>query len=639
MSHLRLAPSTSQIQSAQFVNDYINHPDYRLVAAFFLGWVFLSSLRHIWFSAFLQELMWTLYEIANRLRGRAVTSERFPQEKPGDAHRSSLEQRDGLVLILCLGFMLASLASFLSLLTFYPYGTRGACTFVIAATSIASQAARVFGLLILIHNLKNRSVGPWELRILLALLGLGTILSGITIGIGSGQLVAPMMVPNVALCFRRRFLPTSLASSGVNFTLELYIIIRSLSLMRPPRLRLRIVRDAGVIQAGSLLFFDLLIVVPNTIFTSLLAEFILYSIGALGVLAAFNSSFGQTNLGPTQPAGPNLNSNTRGPRNAVRAPEALSLQGNISNRVSNNDNAPFSGPNWDIEAQFSSLRDPREIRRAHIPPLDRFYGEASSAQPVQASAPTIAYDSITLAAQLQHPKRLRREKILSYSSPIWATFGAPRRDEDTEESTRPEMTIEVAGSSTSSIISHTGHSRERDTKVLRSSSILGSDIIRATSSNERKNRMRVRGSAIGPTLSLTASIPSSSRRVTHQSLQSRLSAYPSADDDISPVSLIPKSAEQSTRRTSSLGKRSKSSRSSKSHKSSSSMRSVKAAATTPAEEGPPEPPTPWIGTWTGRARVSRTFSATSRGNRASFVRGPRPPPSPMRMRNSRLSGA
>jgi len=167
MSRLRLAPSTSQVQSAQFVNDYISHPDYRLVAAFFLGWVFLSSLRHVWFSAFLQELMWALYEIANRLRGRAVTSERFPQEKPGDAsaHRSSLEQRDGLVLILCLGFMLASLASFLSLLTFYPYGSRGACAFVIAATSIASQVARVFGLVILIHNLKNRSVRTWELRI------------------------------------------------------------------------------------------------------------------------------------------------------------------------------------------------------------------------------------------------------------------------------------------------------------------------------------------------------------------------------------------------------------------------------------------------------------------------------------------
>ena len=423
--------------------------------------------------------------------------------------------------------------------------------------------------------------------------------------------------------------------------------------MRPPRLRPRIVRDAGIIQAGSLLFFDLLIVVPNTTFTSLVAEFIPYSIGALGVLgkslfklvsretnavpsAAFNSSFGQTHLGPTQSGGPNLNSNSRDPRNAVRAPGASFRQGNTSNRIFNIDNPPYSGPNWDIEAQISSLRDPRDMRRVHThPPSDRFYAEASSARLVQASGPTIAYDSMTPATQLQPPNRLRREKILSYSSPIWATFGAPRRDEDTEESTRPEMTIEVEGSSTTSVISH---SHERDTNVLRSSSILGSDIIRATSSNERKNRMRVPRSATGPTLSLTASIPGPSRRATRQSLQSRLSAYPSTDDDISlPVSLIPKSAEWLTRRTSSLGKRSKSSGSSKSQKSSSSMRSAKAAATAPTEESPSVAPTAWIGM---SARVSRTFSPSSRGNRASFVRGPRPPPpSPMRMWNPRLSGS
>jgi len=176
MSLLPLALWASQDQGAQFVNGYISHPDYRLVAAFFLGWMFLSGLRHVCFSAFVQELMWTLNGIANRLRGRAVTSdsERFPQEKPGDVHRRSLESRDGLVLLLCMGFMLASLASFLSLLTFYPYGSGGACAFVIAASSIATQVARIFGLLILIHDLKNRLVGPWELRIFLALLVLGT---------------------------------------------------------------------------------------------------------------------------------------------------------------------------------------------------------------------------------------------------------------------------------------------------------------------------------------------------------------------------------------------------------------------------------------------------------------------------------
>ena len=81
-----------------------------------------------------------------------------------------------------------------------------------------------------------------------------------------------------------RFLPTSLASSILNFVLELYIIIRSLTLMQPPRMKLTIVQNARIVQAGSLLLFDLLVVIPNTTSTNLLAEFIPFSIGALGVL-------------------------------------------------------------------------------------------------------------------------------------------------------------------------------------------------------------------------------------------------------------------------------------------------------------------------------------------------------------------
>ena len=83
-------------------------------------------------------------------------------------------------------------------------------------------------------------------------------------------------------------MPTSLVSSILNFVLELYIIIRSLSLMQPPRPKLSIVQDARIVQAGSLLLFELLVVVPYATFTSLTAEFVTYSIGALGVLGKLN---------------------------------------------------------------------------------------------------------------------------------------------------------------------------------------------------------------------------------------------------------------------------------------------------------------------------------------------------------------
>jgi hypothetical protein len=46
--------------------------------------------------------------------------------------------------------------------------------FVVAATAVASQAARVFGLLILSFDLKRCMSGPGELRIFWILLLLGT---------------------------------------------------------------------------------------------------------------------------------------------------------------------------------------------------------------------------------------------------------------------------------------------------------------------------------------------------------------------------------------------------------------------------------------------------------------------------------
>lgn len=70
----------------------------------------------------------------------------------------------------------------------------------------------------------------------------------------------------------------------LNIVLELYIVIRSLSLMQLPRMKLSIVQNASIIQAGSLLLFDLLVIVPYATYTNFVAEFVPFSIGALGVL-------------------------------------------------------------------------------------------------------------------------------------------------------------------------------------------------------------------------------------------------------------------------------------------------------------------------------------------------------------------
>jgi hypothetical protein len=109
------------------------HIPSRLVAAFFLGWVFFSGFRHVWFSALIQEMMWTCKAISDRLQGKAEEPATFTgslHENPARMHGSKMnrrKQRDAPVLLLCMAFMLASLSSFLSLLTFYPNAGQTAC--------------------------------------------------------------------------------------------------------------------------------------------------------------------------------------------------------------------------------------------------------------------------------------------------------------------------------------------------------------------------------------------------------------------------------------------------------------------------------------------------------------------------------
>jgi hypothetical protein len=104
------------------------------------------------------------------------------------------EQSNILILLQCMAFMLASLSSFLSLLSFDSSGSTTACgehgptilrkiclsrpdvclAFVVAATTIASQAARVFGLVILGLDLKRCITRQWESHVFWVVLGLGT---------------------------------------------------------------------------------------------------------------------------------------------------------------------------------------------------------------------------------------------------------------------------------------------------------------------------------------------------------------------------------------------------------------------------------------------------------------------------------
>jgi hypothetical protein len=279
----------------------------------------------------------------------------------------------------------------------------------------------------------------------------------------------------------------------------------------------------------------------------------------------------------------------------------------------------IAGPDLDIEAYASSSSSPGATRRHSMISLDGHHDQTLSTpspQPYQVSIQT------PREAQPEPRNSLRRKKILSYSNPVWATFGPPL-DESSSASIYSETSIDVMRSPTSN-----DHSHERSTKFLSATStILGSDIIRRTTLNKGKDRMRTRYSIPNLPLSSTSSVPSSSRRAVHYSWLSRAPAYSTTREDTSQEGM-PSSLRSASLLSSKSKHGSKSSRSSRSRKSSNSTRSAKITGFKLAEESPLVPV--WIGSSMDRASLARPPASLPR-DRVGFVRGPRPPPSPLRM--------
>lgn len=286
----------------------------------------------------------------------------------------------------------------------------------------------------------------------------------------------------------------------------------------------------------------------------------------------------------------------------------------------------IAGPGPDIEACVSPPpSSPGSTRGYSVIPADGHHDETLSTPSPQPHQVSI---HISPEAQLEPGNPLRREKILSYSNPVWATFGAPQ-DESSSESTHSETSIDVMRSPPTS----NDHSHERSTKFLSATStILGSDIIRRTTLNKGQDRMRIRRSIHNLTLPSTSSAPSSSRRAIHYSWLSRAPAYSTTCEDTSQEGpTLPKGGVPSLLRSTSLlspKHGSKSSRSSKSGKSLNSTRSAKVTGFKLAEESPSA--SVWIGSSMDRASLARPPPSLPR-ERVGFVRGPRPPPSPTRL--------
>lgn len=313
------------------ISDFLEHPDYRQIASFFLGWVFICSLICIVTSPVICRLYQMCHNSFDDRRGLAAdahycnghdtlwnNSEKHPIDTLfwGDRNSStqSLEEENAaLVLLLSFCFAFASVAHFSSLLSFNSNSGASACSFLVALGGISTACARFMGLIILNLDLRKFEIWRWEIYLAWSWLFVGGGFVVATCATSAGT-VAYVLRLDTYLCYRTSYLPTAVIMATMFITLELYMIGRLLSLIAPPflefRHRIGAVTDTRVLRALSLLLFDILNLVPGVRVTGIIGEFVPFSIGALIVLAIFQKHRRRPILGEPMPVPMSLRSST-----------------------------------------------------------------------------------------------------------------------------------------------------------------------------------------------------------------------------------------------------------------------------------------------------------------------------------------
>lgn len=313
------------------ISDFLEHPDYRQIASFFLGWVFICSLICIVTSPVICRLYQMCHNSFDDRRGLAAdahycnghdtlwnNSEKHPIDTLfwGDRNSStqSLEEENAaLVLLLSFCFAFASVAHFSSLLSFNSNSGASACSFLVALGGISTACARFMGLIILNLDLQKFEVWRWEIYLAWSWLFVGGGFVVATCATSAGT-VAYVLRLDTYLCYRTSYLPTAVIMATMFITLELYMIGRLLSLIAPPflefRHRIGAVTDTRVLRALSLLLFDILNLVPGVKVIGIIGEFVPFSIGALIVLAMFQKHRRRPILGEPMPVPMSLRSST-----------------------------------------------------------------------------------------------------------------------------------------------------------------------------------------------------------------------------------------------------------------------------------------------------------------------------------------
>ncbi|KAF7352757.1 hypothetical protein MVEN_01242000 [Mycena venus] len=265
-------------------SNFAVHPDYRQVSTFALGWVFITSLSCIISSVLMQRLF-------GLIRGRSSGSQDLERSVVSEKLvNAQLDLRHGYsntaLFALPLCFLFASVAQFASLLAF-PLNGDATCAFVVAWGGMAAQSGRLVGALIIIFELRKLGIAPWEFWVAIVWLIVG---------------IAFIFLNNAVSVGILTFLPASLVSSILYFSLEVYAIARMMLILSSGAQMRQVIRDNRVVRPLALIFLELLTLVPSAVFTNTIAEFLPFSIGAVAVLLAFS----YRSPPPVEPSSPRM---------------------------------------------------------------------------------------------------------------------------------------------------------------------------------------------------------------------------------------------------------------------------------------------------------------------------------------------
>ncbi|KAJ7590990.1 hypothetical protein C8J56DRAFT_934412 [Mycena floridula] len=292
---------------------FLNDVNCRHIASFVLGAVFIASIRNglrtidlpfirSFFSRFRTNQNGQSSGEHDSEFSRFRTNHRGQPSGNHDSEKASIDSDISTVspaesrllsVILAFCFASASLTVFASLMTF---DTRESslCSFVIAWGGISLQTGRIVGLVLLLLDLRRLHIRRIESVIFIVWLLVGLAFVFVNNALAIGVLMSfPSLL--VAFCMRTHFLPASLTASLLYIILEISTIIRFWSLVKPLsaefQQQMQGFRDFRIIRTGSLLFFELLTLVPSSINSNTLGEVIPFCIGALLVLEAFKFRF------------------------------------------------------------------------------------------------------------------------------------------------------------------------------------------------------------------------------------------------------------------------------------------------------------------------------------------------------------